>query len=437
MAGEFQQQALALAAQQTVTPWLSDLRAQGSLSWQAHAWPTRKTEAWRYTSLLPVENEQWQLCDIAASNTLSDETLAEFIELDAYRLVFVNGRLNSELSSALPAEMVTFADANAAQQVLIKQHLGQIADQQTHLFAALNSSWLHEGVLLHVAANQRLDKPVYVVHVNDQGDAKAVNARVLVVLETGAEATLLEHYFSTSTVDRGWTNALTECVVGANASLKHYRINLESEQALHTGGVHVRLNQDARFNGFTLANGSRLKRIDYHLKHLGSGSDVQLNGIYLPRKQQRVDYHTCVEHCVPHCTTNETFRGVIADSAKAVFNGRIHIHQDAQKTLAEMSNRNLLTSDQAQVNTKPELEIYADDVRCAHGATVSQLNDEALFYLTSRGVSEAEARVMLSFGFVNELVEGVELDVLRHWLRPRIAHMFGQNDQLTRHIIHE
>ena len=436
MAAEFQQQAIALASQQSVLGWLNDAREQGQLAWNTHAWPTRKTESWRYTSLLPVENEQWQLSD-TASDTLPQSALAELIEFDAYRLVFVNGQLRADLSSDLPASLVLFADANADQQSVIKQHLNQVADQQVHLFTALSSSLLNQGALLHLSKNQRLEKPVYIVHINDKANAKVTNARLLLVLESGAEAQVVEHFFSTDDQDRGWINAVTECSVGANASLRHHRINLESEQALHTGAVHVALAESARFNGFTVANGSRLKRIDYHIKHLGSGSDLQLNGIYLPRHQQRVDYHTCVEHVVPHCTTTEVFRGVIADSARAVFNGRIHIHQDAQKTLAEMSNRNLLTSDQAQVNTKPELEIYADDVRCAHGATVSQLNDEALFYLTSRGISEAEARVMLSFGFVNELVEGVELEALQQWLRPRIAHMFGQSDQLTRHIIHE
>ena len=436
MAAEFQQQAINLGKQQSVLDWLATAREQGQNAWQSHVWPTRKTEAWRYTSLLPVENEQWQLSD-AGSDALPQSALSELIEMDAYRLVFVNGQLNAELSSELPVTLVSFTDADTDQQVVIQQHLNQVADQQTHLFTALSSSLLQQGVLLHLTQNQRLEKPVYIVHINDKANAKVTNARLLIVLESGSEAQVVEHFFSTDDQDRGWINAVTECSVGANASLRHHRINLESEQALHTGVVHVALAESARFNGFTLANGSRLKRIDYHIKHLGSGSDLQLNGIYLPRHQQRVDYHTCVEHVVPHCTTTEVFRGVIADSARAVFNGRIHIHQDAQKTLAEMSNRNLLTSDQAQVNTKPELEIYADDVRCAHGATVSQLNDEALFYMTSRGISEAEARVMLSFGFVNELVEGVELEALKQWLRPRIAHMFGQSDQLTRHIIHE
>src|SRR5690606_31207639 len=168
--------------------------------------------------------------------------------------------------------------------------------------------------------------------------------------------------------------AMAEEGVGNNARLQHYRINLEQEDVLHGGGGHVDLRRDARFLGFALGQGSRLKRTYYHVNHDGQRAQRELNGVDLPRNRQLIDYHTNVEHKVAHCTTDEVFRGIIGDSAKAVFNGRIHILQDAQKTLAEMSNRNLLTSPNAEVNTKPELEIYADDVRCGHGATIAQLD---------------------------------------------------------------
>src|SRR5690606_1969516 len=157
----------------------------------------------------------------------------------------------------------------------------------------------------------------------------------------------------------------------------------------------------------TLAQGSRLKRIDYQVNHCGEGAELDLQGVYLPRNSQLVDYHTNVRHMVPRCTSREIFRGIIADSARAVFNGRIYIHPHAQKTLAELSNKNLLTSNKAEVDTKPELEIYADDVKCAHGATVSQLNANALYYLQSRGVSRQDAEVMLSFGFINEVLQDI------------------------------
>src|SRR5690606_13001706 len=220
-------------------------------------------------------------------------------------------------------------------------------------------------------------------------------------------------------------NSLSELVVGDNAELHHYRLNLEEENLLHLGGVHVNLLRNARLRGFALAQGSRLKRIDYQVNHRGPGADLNLQGIYLPRNNQMVDYHTNVQHCVPYCTTNEIFRGIIGDTAHAVFNGRIHIHPDAQKPLAELSNRNLLTSDKAEVDTKPELEIYADDVKCAHGATISQLDMTAMYYLQSRGLSATQARTMLSMGFINELLQELPQEAVRDYLQQHLQDYFA------------
>jgi Fe-S cluster assembly protein SufD len=260
---------------------------------------------------------------------------------------------------------------------------------------------------------------------------------LLVVLEEGASAKVIEHYASTEAQQNGFVNALTEVVVGDNAELQHYRLNMEEENILHVGGVHADLHRAARLRGFTIARGSRLTRIDYQINHRGEGAELDLQGIYLPRNRQFVDYHTNVEHCVPHCTTSEVFRGIMADSSKAVFNGRILIHPHAQKTLAELSNKNLLTSNKAEVDTKPELEIYADDVKCAHGATVSQLNNTALYYLQSRGVPRQEAEVMLSFGFINELLQDVAEPAIQSYLGPRLAKLFSRDNELLRHIAYE
>jgi Fe-S cluster assembly protein SufD len=208
-------------------------------------------------------------------------------------------------------------------------------------------------------------------------------------------------------------------------------LNLEEEQAQHIGAVHVNLQRNARVRGFAMALGARLMRIDYQLNHRGQGAELDLQGFYVPRNNQLVDYHTNICHWVPHCTSNEVFRGIVGDSAQAIFNGRIYIHPQAQKTLAELSNKNLLTSNKAEVNTKPELEIYADDVKCAHGATVSQLNTNARYYLQSRGLSRSEAEVMLSFGFINELLEQIAQPVVHDYLQPRLASLFGRDNRLN------
>src|SRR5690606_14089099 len=299
-----------------------------------------------------------------------------------------------------------------------------------HLFAALSDAWAADGILLHVPRGTRLEKPVYILNVATPEAQPAVSSqRVLVILEDNSEAELIEHYVSGSEKQNLFVNSHTEVVVGNNAQIQHYRINLEQEDLLHVGGVHIDLHRDARFLGFTLAQGSRLKRIDYHVNHRGEGAHLGLNGVYLPRNKQLIDYHTNVEHRVPNCATDEVFRGIIGDSAKAVFNGRIHIHQDAQKTLAELSNKNLLTSPTAEINTKPELEIYADDVRCAHGATIAQLDETSVFYLQSRGVTRADAVRMLSFGFINELLNEVPEQAIQDYLRPRLTTLFGESPQ--------
>lgn len=433
---DFQQQALHLAGQQQSPAWLESLRKSGAQQWLHAPWPTRKTEQWKYTPLLPLQKAEFQQW---AQNTSDWHDQVEWLELDATRLVFVNGVFDSEASDSLPAELVRFGDANAEQRAVIEQYLGKIVESEHHLFAALSNAWAsEEGVLLHLPKNGELQKPVYIVHVSTPTATPATaNQRLLVVLEAGARANIIEHFVSTDDEQNGFVNSLAEIEVGDNAELKHYRINLEEENLLHVGGIHVNLRRSANFRGFTIAQGSRLKRIDYQINHLGEGAHLDLQGIYLPRNNQLIDYHTNVQHRVPHCTSSEVFRGIIGDSAHAVFNGRIHIHPKAQKTLAELSNKNLLTSTKAQVDTKPELEIYADDVKCAHGATVSQLNPDALYYLQSRGVSRAEAQVMLNFGFINELLKEVAEPAVREYLGPRLASLFSPNSELLKHISYE
>ncbi len=425
---EFQQQALRLAAQQQSLPWLETLRAQAADSWLGTAWPTRKTEHWKYTSLQSLQKNIPQALNQSAT---VDVAALDLMPLDATRLVFVNGVFSAAQSSELPVGVTLFSQADSAQQALIKEHLGTVVEGEQHLFATLNNAWVNEGVLVHVARNQQLAKPIYLVNISGAtSEPVSSNQRLLVVLEDNAKAELIEHFLSTDEAQNGFVNALTELVVGDNASMQHYRLNLEQENAQHIGGVHAKLLRNARLRGFTLSLGSALKRIDYQINHRGQGAELDLQGVYLPRNQQMVDYHTNVCHWVPHCTTNEVFRGIVGDSAQAVFNGRIYIHENAQKTLAELSNKNLLTSNKAEVNTKPELEIYADDVKCAHGATVAQLNANARYYLQSRGLSRSEADVMLSFGFVNELLEQIAEPAVHDYLLPRLAELFGREQFL-------
>lgn len=441
MAESFKENQLELASSSQSLPLLSALNAQGLAAFSAAAVPDRKTEAWKYTSLTHLTATTYAPAPQAALNGQLQQA-ASIDGLNAARLVFVNGFLNTELSDALALEQVTlFSQADAAQQTLISEKLGTVVAQasgSSHLFNDLNNACTRDGVLVHVGKNQQLQQPLQISWLTSSGDsAFAVNSRLLLVLETGAAATLVEQYDSDDAAQVSFTNALTEIVIGDNARLQHYRLQLMQEEALHIGSTHVDLARDSQYRAFHLALGSRLTRNDVVINHNTGGSHSELNGVYIPQNQQLVDFHTCIEHKVPHCTSDEVFRGIMNDKAKAVFNGRIHIHPQAQKTLAELSNKNLLLTNSAEINTKPELEIYADDVKCAHGATVAQLEEKGLFYLQSRGISKKEAEVMMSFGFINELLDALPDEAITLLLRPVLARRFGRDQSLARHLLDE
>lgn len=434
------QQALALAGQQADIPaWLADLRQQGEQLANAHSWPTRKTENWKYTNLNALNRQAFATQADSTDNTEALSQYYNIADLNAHQLVFVNGQFSEQLSSdGAPdnVELVRFSQANEEQQQLIKQHLGQITVNDQHVFGALNDSLVVDGFLVRFAKNQKAEQPVQIVQVTTaQEQAFSVVSRVLVIAEQGSQGTLVESFVSDEAEQNSIVNNLTECQVEANAKLYHYRLQLEQENAIHVGGMHVNLEAGSQIESFHIGLGSEVKRVDIVVNHRGSGAHCDLKGVYLPQNKQHIDYHTTIEHAVPHCTTDEVFRGIIADQAKAVFNGRIHIHKDAQKTLAELNNRNLLLSNKAEINTKPELEIYADDVRCAHGATIAQLDNNALSYMLSRGISRQEAEVMLSFGFINELLDGLAHHPIQEKLRPILAQLFGKDESLTRHLI--
>lgn len=429
---ELQSQAQALANGQAPASWLDSIREQGLSRFVGVPWPSRRTELWKYTSVANIGKKQLS----RPADERTSATLAELlpqsvsIEMDATRLVFINGQFAPQVSDELPPGVTTFAGADAKAQEQIQQQLGRLLDSEKHLFAALNESTLEQGLLIYVERGLRLSKPICLINYSEGDHALLASTRVVIVLDDEAQAEIVEQFHSEDDAQANLVAAYTEATVGAGASLTHYRLNLEEGGVTHMGGVAVELGRDARFNGFAMARGAELIRNDYDIFHRGPGAHADLNGVYLPREKQVVDYHTNVQHCVPHCTTSEVFRGIIGDSAKAVFNGRIHIHQDAQKTLAELSNKNLLTSNKAEVDTKPELEIYADDVRCAHGATVAQLDSDSLYYLQTRGIDREQAQVMISFGFINELIQAIDNQAIADYLVPIMARQFSGMKEL-------
>jgi Fe-S cluster assembly protein SufD len=242
-------------------------------------------------------------------------------------------------------------------------------------------------------------------------------------LASNASLTVVEDF---SGEERSFNTGFAEYVLAESATLEHYRFALQTGAALSVGGSHFNLGDKAKLNSTLVGFGSELSRLDVDVNHTGEHAFAKLNAIYLLDGHELFDLHSTIEHMVPNGTTEENVRGIVADHSRAVFNGRIHIHRDAQKTLAELNNRNLLMSRDAEINTKPELEIYADDVKCAHGATIAEIDKKSLYYLQSRGVSKAQAQIMLSFGFINELVDQMPNQVLAEWLRPQLRQRFAK-----------
>jgi len=396
--------------------WLDGIRGNGASAWNSYRFPTRKTENWKYTNLASLAKSD--VFSVTPQHKKVD-ALPLIENIDATRLVFVNGKYDASLSQTKMQEglsIVQFSEANEAQQELINTHLNSIVDIEKHGFAALNTQCLLEGVFVHIEKNVLVDSPIYVVNYLTQHEVEvAVSPRLLIVSELGSSVKVIEHFSSDALPQTCFNNAVTELLVKENARVEYYQLLEQEENCHHIGSVHARLEKSANLSSFFLSFGTLLTRVDISVTYAGESAESEINGVYLPQGKQHVDFHTCVEHAVPHCQTNEVFRGIIADEARAVFDGRIHIHRDAQKTEAYLSNKNLLTSNKAE--------------------TVSQLEPLSVHYLKTRGISEEEALVMLSFGFINELLESVKLTQIAEYCRPKLATRFARDPSLMRHLL--
>ena len=429
---------LRLAQEAQGDDWLAALRQQGRAAWQGFSLPDRKTEQWKYTSLAALKKHDFILSEKSSAHVAVEPSSMFAQDKMLARVVFIDGHFSAETSSldnlAEGLEIFRLSEATPRQQIWLTEHVNIGINLEQHGFAALNTSTLTDGICVRVKAGTPPQHIIQVMHVStvrEQGHYHA--PRTVVSLEGGCDATVVEHFIGiNSNINSAnyFCNALTELSIGANARLRYYRLHDDAEPALHIGGVHAHLDADSRLDSFVLLPGSELQRLDFVVNYTGQGAEAAVNGIYFPAGTQHVDLHTNIEHAVPHCTTQENFRGIVSDRARAVFNGRIHIHPQAQKTEAYLSNKNLLTSNKAEVDTKPELEIYADDVRCAHGATIAQLDTMALHYLRTRGIGQVEARRMLSFGFINELVEAIAEPWVADYCRASVLRAFATDANL-------
>lgn len=391
---------------------LQSIRANSLAQLKQASWPNRRTEAWRYTSLHPVEN--LKLEHQTGSHQKFDAP--DVANLNSFDLILVNGALQTDISqlslpSGVQVQSLAQSPANADKLNLVKP--------QHHLFGLVNDVLATDGIFIHVAEGVNVEQPIRVINYTTEG--VEAHTRVVVELEKNAKCTVIEHGTGN---EQSLNTVFSEYVIGDHASLEHYRFALHGGAAIHVGGCHFKLQQESKLNSTLVGYGSELSRIDADIIHTAEHAHAKMNAIYLLGYKEHFDLHTNIEHTTPNGTSEENARGIVGDKARATFNGRIHIHRDAQKTLAELNNRNLLLSRGGQINTKPELEIYADDVQCAHGATVAEISEEALYYLLSRGITKSNALVMLNFGFIQELVGQMPNKALAEWLQPQLRERF-------------
>ncbi|MCG8313123.1 MAG: Fe-S cluster assembly protein SufD [Pseudomonadales bacterium] len=415
--------------QQSIPDYLQSVRESGITALKNTALPTRKTESWKYTSLYSLTETNYLQQGIAANISVSDLEKFTFANLDVYRLVFVDGKFDEALSDSITEITATvFSKLNSTE--IIKNKLNSTFKLEKHFFAQLNSSLLDDGLLIEIPANKKLSKPIHLLQINtEQAENHYSQQRVIITAGAGSQATLIDHRDSMGDSNSIYNN-LTEIHLSANANLAHITLQLEAETQVAISGTHIKQSRDSHYQHYLVATGSKIKRNDLQANLTESNTQTTLHGVYLCKHRQHIDNQTAIDHIAAHCNSEETYRGLITDKGKATFNGRIHIHPNAQKTEAHLSNKNLLLSNQAEINTKPELEIYADDVKCSHGATIGQLDERSLFYFQSRGIDRQSAEAMLCFGFINAMVDELPLAAVKDYVADRLAVFFNDVDKL-------
>ncbi len=404
--------------------WLRSMRRSAMDTFESGGFPSMKNEDWHFTNIAPVAEHKFQPAKKGAA--VSSEALAR-IEYgqDWHTVVFVNGRLAAP-SQGLPAGLTitSLASEIEGDTDLIKRHFSKLATPESGTFTALNAAFAIDGAVIRLAADTVVEKPIHLVFVSDAGaEQAATHPHNLVFAERHSQATIIESFVAVG-ADVYFTNAVTEVFVADGARLSHYKLQRESQNAFHVGTLQVHQARDSRYESFSFATGAELSRTNVYTTLAGDAAEAVLNGLYMVDGKQHVDHQTRIEHVAPNCPSHELYKGILDGRSHGVFNGKVYVHPEAQKTDGKQSNNNLLLSDQARVDTKPQLEIFADDVKCTHGATVGRLDETALFYMRSRGIGTSQARRLLTYAFAADVLEKLELEPLKEALEAQVLERF-------------
>lgn len=400
--------------------WIAVRRKAALGRFLATSLPHRKMEDWRFTNVNPIIRTPFHSVTERVDRFPEPSDVEPFRYSDASwaELVFVDGFFAAGLSRVPKGLMAgSLAEAVASGSALAEAHIDAYLNSASNAYSALNSAFLLDGACVHVPKNTELETPIHLVFVTTGHDSElATHPRNLVVVDHGSKASIVESYVSLGDGSPYLTNAVTEIVVGEGSQVSHYKLLQERANSFHLATTQVKQERDSRYRSFSMCLGGAIGRNELSVTLDGEGADCSLNGLYMTDGDQLIDNKTSIDHAKPHCTSWIGYKGVLADRSHAVFSGKIMVRRGAQKTDSNQLNRNLLLSDKATVDTKPLLEIFADDVKCTHGATVGQPPKELVYYFRTRGMSEAMALGMLTYGFADEVVNQIELDPVRERL---------------------
>ncbi|MEX2110504.1 MAG: Fe-S cluster assembly protein SufD [Gemmatimonadaceae bacterium] len=418
--------------------WLRAIRERGMSRFETLGFPTRKNEDWHFTSVAPIAERTFRAAAVSSRGVSSEGSTAGMVawadlerftfgEPKWHTLVFVNGEFAADLSSyaglATGVRVNSLARAVRSGTGRPERHIGKIAAFEQHSFTALNTAFIRDGAFIEIQADAVIEEPIHLVFVSEGHGESVSHPRNLIVAARHSRAAVIESYVSVRD-SIYFTNAVTEISLGEGAHLDHYKIQRESESAFHVGTTQVRQARDSQFHSFSFAVGGALARTNIYTSLDGDAATCTLNGLYLADGTQHIDNQTIIEHIAPNCPSHEVYKGVLDGRSHGVFNGKVYVHPEAQKTDGKQSNNNLLLSPTARVDTKPQLEIFADDVKCTHGATVGRLDEMAMFYLNSRGIGPESARTLLTYAFAADVLETIELAPLKKALEEMVLERF-------------
>ncbi len=406
--------------------WLNTHRETAFAQFQAIGFPTRRNEHWKYTDVSAITKTGFVFAN-DEHQTINQGQLDAILygQKNSHELVFINGQFSAKHSRigklADKVSIGSLREALTNTPALLESSFNQCIDTQKHIFAALNTAFFNDGAFIYVPDNVVIEEPIVLYFISSHGDEKNTQEKLtmaprnLIIMGKNAKANVIESFHGLQGVV-SFTNSITEIESADGSSLEHYKVQLDNAESFHIGGTHLKQHRNSRVESHSISLGGAIVRNDIVSDLADEGAEIVLNGLYMGDGRQHVDNHTLINHSKPHTQSEENYRGVLDGRAKGVFNGKVIVHKDAQKIAAAQSNANLLLSDNAEIDTKPELEIYADDVKCSHGATIGQLDKNMMFYLRSRGIDKAAAKSLLTFAFADDVIRRIKFAPVRERL---------------------